>query len=83
MGLATRYTLRRNTASIMKIFDLDRDLALLLDRPRSIAIGGVLVCFGFVLMTLPQFLGERYDFVDISSNKSSISKNSLTTMCNQ
>ncbi|CAK8681292.1 unnamed protein product [Clavelina lepadiformis] len=40
------------------------------NRPRLIAMGSLLAMLGYMLTILPQFIGERYKFVDISRNTS-------------
>ncbi|XP_039249918.2 solute carrier organic anion transporter family member 2A1-like [Styela clava] len=49
-------------------------------RPRAISIGSSLVAAGFLIACLPQFIGDRYEYVDTMKNSTS-SSNKQVQMC--
>ena len=51
-------------------------------RPRGLAVGCIIMTFGFAFLALPQFIGGRYEFDDISTN-SSQGNRSLQITCEE
>jgi len=68
--------------SVEFIFLWYRNLELFFFRPRGLAVGCIIMTFGFAFLALPQFIGGRYEFDDISTN-SSQGNRSLQITCEE